>query len=200
MNDETRAALRDRLGNIDQIRDILFGTQLREYNTRLEEVEKNVSLLNQEIRDRSDEVKQALSKDIQTLTETVEKRLKSLALKDDEEKVDMRQHIDRLSKRLSSNVTTLDETIDKQTTALRENLLSNHDRLQDEIQTLRNQIFEELDKRIAGLSQTKIAKEDLAAILFEVGFRLKGTEFVPELRQVADSKDSNYLLPERSAN
>jgi ElaB/YqjD/DUF883 family membrane-anchored ribosome-binding protein len=196
MNDETRAALRDRLGNIDQIRDILFGTQLREYNTRLEEVEKNVSLLNQEIRDRSDEVKQALSKDIQTLTETVEKRLKSLALKDDEEKVDMRQHIDRLSKRLSSNVTTLDETIDKQTTALRESLLSNHDRLQDEIQTLRNQIFEELDKRIAGLSHTKIAKDDLAAILFEVGFRLKGTEFVPELRQVADSKESNYLLPE----
>jgi DNA anti-recombination protein RmuC len=196
MNDETRAALRERLGNIDQIRDILFGTQLREYSTRLEEVEKNLSLLHQEIRDRSDEVKQSLSKDIQSLGESLDKKFKSLALKDDEEKVDIRQQLDRLSKRLSSNVTTLDETIDKQTTALRDQLLSNHDELQSEIKILRNQIFEELDKRIAGLNQTKIARDDMAAILFEVGFRLKGTEFVPELRQVADSKDSNssYLL------
>ena len=35
MSDLTKADLRERLGNIDQIRDILFGPQLREYTTRL---------------------------------------------------------------------------------------------------------------------------------------------------------------------
>ncbi len=39
----------------------------------------------------------------------------------------------------------------------------------------------------------------MAEILFEVGLRLKGSEFVPELKEAADT-DSGYLLPEQSGN
>ena len=38
----------------------------------------------------------------------------------------------------------------------------------------------------------------MAEILFELGMRLKGSEFVPELKEVADSNlDSGLLLPDR---
>lgn len=199
MNDESKAALRERLGNIDQIRDILFGSQLRDYNTRLDRVETTVSVLQQEIRERTDELKQSMFKEIQAVVDAQEKKIKSMSLKDHEEKVDIRQQLDRLSKRLSANVTTLDETIDKQTSALRDDLTSSRDKLQGDILDLRNQIFDELDKRITALTKSKVARDDMAEILFEVGLRLKGSEFVPELQEAAD-KDSGYLLPDKSAN
>ncbi|MGB7056164.1 MAG: hypothetical protein WBD58_00515 [Geitlerinemataceae cyanobacterium] len=199
MNDDSKAALRERLGNIDQIRDILFGSQLRDYDTRLEQVESTVSVLQQEIRDRTDDLKQSLFKEIQAVVEALEKKIKSMTLKDNEEKVDIRQQLDRLSKRLSANVTTLDETIDKQTSALRDDMTASREKLQGDVLDLRNQIFDELDKRIANLSKSKVARDDMAEILFEVGLRLKGSEFVPELKEAADS-DSGYLLPEKSGN
>ncbi|MGB7274811.1 MAG: hypothetical protein WBC69_16060 [Geitlerinemataceae cyanobacterium] len=199
MNDDSKAALRERLGNIDQIRDILFGSQLRDYDTRLEQVESTVSVLQQEIRDRTDDLKQSLFKEIQAVVEALEKKIKSMTLKDNEEKVDIRQQLDRLSKRLSANVTTLDETIDKQTSALRDDMTASREKLQGDVLDLRNQIFDELDKRIANLTKSKMARDDMAEILFEVGLRLKGSEFVPELKEAAD-KDSGYLLPEQSGN
>lgn len=199
MNDDSKAALRERLGNIDQIRDILFGSQLRDYNTRLEQVETTVSVLQQEIRDRTDELKQSMFKEIQAAVDALEKKIKSLTLTDNEEKVDIRQQLDRLNKRLSANVTTLDETIDKQTSTLRDDLTASREKLQGDILDLRNQIFEELDKRIANLTKSKIARADMAEILFEVGLRLKGSEFVPELKEAADP-NSGYLLPEKSGN
>lgn len=199
MNDESKAAMRERLGNIDQIRDILFGSQLRDYDTRLDQVESTVSVLQQEIRDRTDDLKQSMFKEIQAVVDALEKKIKSMTLKDNEEKVDIRQQLDRLSKRLSANVTTLDETIDKQTSVLRDDLTSSREKLQGDILDLRNQIFDELDKRIANLTKSKVARSDMAEILFEVGLRLKGSEFVPELKEAADN-DSGYFLPDKSGN
>ncbi len=36
----------------------------------------------------------------------------------------------------------------------------------------------------------------MAEVLFEVGMRLKGTEFVPAIKQAADEKNSGFSLPE----
>ncbi|MGA0199619.1 MAG: hypothetical protein ACO3NK_10960, partial [Prochlorotrichaceae cyanobacterium] len=66
MSDLTKADLRERLGNIDQIRDILFGPQLREYSTRLEQVERDLATAQQEFRNRSEEIRQSILAELQT--------------------------------------------------------------------------------------------------------------------------------------
>jgi hypothetical protein len=60
----TRADLRDQLGNIDQIREILFGSQIRQYGDRVEQVEASLADLEQEMRDRTEGLKQSLSAQI----------------------------------------------------------------------------------------------------------------------------------------
>lgn len=239
MNDMAKADLRDRLGNIDQIRDILFGSQLREYGDRIEQLERGLLGLQQEIRNRtdevkqvlsteiqgsfdsldkklkafslkydedkfdlnqqvellgkriassSDEVKQALSLDLKETADSLDKKIKSLAIKEEEEKTEIRQQIDVVSKRLSTNVDTLNETIDSQVSALRDDLLASREKLHEDISGLKSQIFEELERRVSMLLETKVSRGDMAEMLFELGLRLKGTEFVPELREMADSQ------------
>ncbi len=262
MNELSKTELRERLGNIDQIRDILFGSYLRESNNRLEQIEKTSSVLQQEIRERTDELKQVLSTEFQASIDNLEKKLKSVVLKDEqekfdiqqkldllikrvnnsaeevkadvfkqlqlevntldskikfltqkdeEEKVDLRQQVDRLNKKLNSNLESLDQTIEDQTNALRDDLLSSREKLQEDILSLKNQVLGELERRFSLLTNNKVARDDLAEFLFELGLRLKGTEFVPQLKEAADSgkttsysdnysEEDSYIVPEPSEN
>jgi uncharacterized phage infection (PIP) family protein YhgE len=246
MTDLTKADLRERLGNIDQIRDILFGPQIREFLSRLEQLERNLATQGQEFRSRLEEVRQgvaadvrgdleALDKKIRLLTvkdreekddirqhidslskrivtvadeleeslgeeidqavETLEQRLKVLSTKDEEEKFELRQQIDSVNKKLTHQVEALDEALDSQTTNLREDFLASRDKLQGDLDDLRSQIFEELERYVSLLTEVKISKDDMAELLFELGLRLKGTEFVPELQEMGNGSESSPLEP-----
>ncbi|MFZ9737166.1 MAG: hypothetical protein ACO3EZ_04060 [Prochlorotrichaceae cyanobacterium] len=250
MSDLTKADLRERLGNIDQIRDILFGPQLREYSTRLEQVERDLATAQQEFRNRSEEIRQSVLSELQTAVETIDKRIRALTLKDEEEKFDIRQQIEAmnkriantaeelqesiagelddladnaekrfkvlqardseekfeirqqlelLSKRLSGNIEALDENLDQQTSTLHENLQETQVKFQAEITDLRTQIFEELERYCSMLSQVKVSRDDMAELLFELGLRLKGSEFVPELKEAAQLVTEPRTLLENEA-
>lgn len=196
-------------GNVDQIRDILFGSQIKEYSNRMqslevamkelkEETDKRFATLKVETDKSIERVQQVISTEFRSGIEELTKELKSLSVREEEERSETLQQIERLSKRLSSNVATLDEAIDKQTRSLRDDLLSSHKRLQVDIAEVRNQFFEELEKRIAPLAAGKIAKEDMAAMFFELVLKLKGTEMVSPWKEIGDSSTSNYLLPQEA--
>ena len=57
MTQMLREEVRERLGNIDQIRDIIFGAQIREYETRFGKLESDISLLQEEMRSHVEQLK-----------------------------------------------------------------------------------------------------------------------------------------------
>jgi len=67
--------------------------------------------------------------------------------------------------------------------------------LQGDLDDLRSQIFEELERYVSLLTEVKISKDDMAELLFELGLRLKGTEFVPELQEMGNGSESSPLEP-----
>lgn len=205
----TNADMGQGFGNVDQIRDILFGPQLKEYSNRIqsleialkeykEETDKRLVNLKLETDKSLERVQQVLSTEFQSGLEELTKELKSMSTRNEDERNETLQQIDRLSKRLSSNVATLDEAIDKQTRSLRDDLLSSHKKLQGDLMELRNQFFEELEKRISPLTAVKMAKEDMAELFFELVLKLKGTDLVPPWKEPGDSQKANYFLPEES--
>ncbi len=198
MADITKEEMRDRLGNIDQIRDIIFGSQLRDFDTRFDKIESDLSMLQQEIEDRTEQVKTVLSTEMRAGIDALEKKFKNLNLNTQEEVADIRQQIDRVNRKFSSSMETLDDALDKQTNSIRDELSQTRERLQEDVRSLKNQVFEELTRRFSVLRDEKVARDDMAEILFELGMRLKGTEFVPELKEVAEGNiEPEVLLPQR---
>lgn len=177
--------IRERLGNIDQIRDIIFGPQLREYNSRLDKIESNLSLMEQEMRDRIEQVKNACLTEVRASVDSLEQKIKTSNLNYQNENADLRQLIDRINKKFSSSIEALDQTIDSQTSSIWNNLSETKEKLQEDTRNLRIQIFEELERRFSSLSGAKVSRDDMAEILFELGLRIKGTEFAPELKDAA---------------
>lgn len=198
MAEITKEEMRERLGNIDQIRDIIFGAQLREYDSRFDKIESELSIMQQDMQARLEQLKTVLSAELRTAIDSWEKKLKSVSLNAQEDSADLRQQIDRTNRKFSTGLEALDESVDSQTTALREELSQTRERLIEDARGLKSQIFEELDRRFSMLREVKVSRDDMAELLFELGMRLKGTEFVPELKEVADNNlKSDFLLPER---
>ncbi|MEG4395721.1 hypothetical protein [Microcoleus sp. BROC3] len=198
MAEITKEEMRERLGNIDQIRDIIFGAQLREYDNRFDKIDSDLSMMQQDMQARIEQVKTVLSGEMRAAVDSLEKKVKSLTSNTQEESADIRQQVDRVNRKFSSSMEALDEAIDNQTSSLRDELSQTRERLSEETRTLKTQVFEELDRRFSMLRDVKVSRDDMAEILFELGMRLKGTEFVPELKGVADNKlNTEFLLPER---
>lgn len=187
MTEITKEEMRERLGNIDQIRDIIFGAQLRDYNSRFEKIEADLARLQQEMHDYAEQVKSVLSTEIRAVVDSLDKKIKAVTLNSQEETTDLRQQLDRINRKFTNSIEALDESVDKQTSLMRDDFAQTRDRLQEDFRVLRNQVFEELNKRVNMLGHAKVSRDDMAEVLFELGMRLKGTEFVPELKEAADT-------------
>jgi DNA repair exonuclease SbcCD ATPase subunit len=186
VNQIKRDDMYDKLGNIDQIRDIIFGAQLREYNSRFEKIEADIVATQDELRDRIGEVKTALTTEMRVAIESLEKKIKTLQTSSDEERQDLRQQVDRTYRKTTANFEKLSADLDENTTSIREELNEAKEKLQEDVRSLRTYIQEELDRRLSALGNIKVSRDDMAEILFELGMRLKGTEFVPELEEASD--------------
>jgi hypothetical protein len=53
MSEVSKEEIRERMGNVELIRDIIFGSKLQEYDNRLDKLESQLSLLDKEMRDRT---------------------------------------------------------------------------------------------------------------------------------------------------
>jgi archaellum component FlaC len=186
MNQLKKEEIYDKLGNIDQIRDIIFGAQLRDYNTRFDKLETDLGNFRQELIDRIQEVKATNIAELRSAVDIVDKRIKALQLTGEEERNDLRQIIDRTHRKSSSNFEKLSEDLEATTGLLRDNLSETKAKLQEDTRNLRNYVQEELERRLSAIGNIKVSRDDMAEILFELGMRLKGTEFVPELEEATD--------------
>lgn len=186
MNQLKKEEIYDKLGNIDQIRDIIFGSQLRDYNTRFDKLESDLVNFRQELIDRIQEVKSTNAIELRSAIDTMDKRIRALQLTGEEERNELRQIIDRTHRKSTSNFDKLGEDLETTTGLLRDNLSETKAKLQDDIRNLRTYVQEELERRLSAIGNIKVSRDDMAEILFELGMRLKGTEFVPELEEATD--------------
>lgn len=195
----TKDEMREKLGNISQIRDLLFGTQMREYEQEFHKLESELSRLvafKEAINDRVDQLHQSLSQEISAVSDSLEKRLKYLSLTTHEEINKLAQEQESFEGKVSNNLEDLNLSLSKNIKNIKTEIVSNREQLENQIDSLKKIISEELDKQFGKLQDVKVSRDDLAEVLFELCIKVKGTEFVPDLKDAADSK-ADFLLPDQ---
>jgi hypothetical protein len=204
MTDISKEEIRDRLGNVDQIRDLLFGQKLKEYEQRFERCDRRLYKLESELgnfqsemRDRLTKTQESLSSEIRAGLDSLEKKLKYLSLTTHDETSKLKQAIELTNKKSSHELNSLDKKVNYQSNLMRTEIDRTRDKLEGEFQELKTQIFTELEKGVSDLSEGKVSREDLAEVLFELCLKIKGTEFVPSLKEAAENHvQADFLLPE----
>lgn len=194
MGEISQDEMRERIGNIDLIRDIIFGSKLQEYDSRLDKLESKLSLLDQEMRDRTLAIKTECLTELRASVDSLEQKIKSLSLTSQKDNADIQQLIERTYRNFSNSLESIDKTVGSQTTSIRTELSETREKLQEDTRNLKTQIFDELEKRFSLVTDAKLSRNDMADVLFELGLRIKKAEFTPELKEAVHGNGSEDVL------
>lgn len=169
--------------NIDQIRDIIFGAQKREYDSRLQKLESELVSFRQQTTRQIEEVRDALLREISAAVQSLEKKIKLLNTTAQEEIAASRKQMEQVEKKFSSNLATLTQESSDEASSIRGDVTETRTKLQQQIRTLTEELHQELNTHVSTLQDAKVSREELSEVLFELGMKMKRVEMESELQR-----------------
>lgn len=177
--DSRSSVLRGGAGNVDKIRDILFGTQMRDYDSRFSRLEETLVKENAEIRETSKRRFDQLESFVKKEFETIQAKFKT----ERDERLDgatqQSRELKDLNDALSRRLRDLDDRSSNVERELRSQLLDQAREMNDEIRATHDEIVSLLEKRYHELKDGKTDRAALATMFTEVALRLSDQFHIP---------------------
>ena len=161
------------VGNVDQIRDIIFGSQMRDYESRFQRLEERLlnelTTMRHETGNRVDALESYMRSELDALNNRLGKERDEREADDKELSEDLK----KLSKELMRKLSHLDDSVASQNRDLREQLLTQSKSLSADINSTREQLNSALVQATNELQHSKTDRASLAELLSEMALRLK---------------------------
>ncbi|HVY91538.1 MAG TPA: hypothetical protein VHA14_02270 [Bryobacteraceae bacterium] len=171
--------LRGGAGNVDKIRDILFGSQMRDYESRFARLEEALVKETMEIRESSRRRFDQLETYIRSEFENVQSRLKAERDERTDNAGQLGRELKELTDSLSRRIRDLDDRELDSERKLRSDLLQQARNLADEIRARYEEMSTLLDRRVSELRDGKTDRAALASMFNEVALRLSDQFQIP---------------------
>lgn len=179
MSDKERQAIddgapvsEDAEQNVDKIREILFGGQMRDYQRRFDALESTMTTaaerLRQDFSGRIDGLESFVRRELELLGE----RLSGERRERTEEREKLGADIADNRRRLEESINRLDEQTAHEARSLRAALQEKSAELAELLQHNRDDFNSMLARQANSLEDRKVSREDLASLLSEVALRL----------------------------
>jgi hypothetical protein len=175
------------IGNVDQIREILFGSQTRELNQRFDMIEKEIHSLKDEVYAKIQQNHNDFNAYVEGEFEAISKKIKSISSQQQMEFNDIRDISTKQEKRLQSSIDIVEEELNAKREQLQKSQLENRDMLRLEMKTLKDELLKALGERTTQLQDEKLSKDDAADIMMEVAIKMKGTQ-LEQITQIDGKK------------
>lgn len=160
-------------GNVDKIREILFGGQMRDYEGRFADLEKRVI---QQIERTNAELEKRITRLDTYAKREVDKLAERIRSEHKERLADSKsgsQELKDVTEQIETWFGEVEDRLDNDTKQLRESLDEQNEELSALIASTRDQLNAALTSETRDLADAKLAREDLAGLLTEVALRLK---------------------------
>ena len=176
---DTASSQQSEAGNVDKIREILFGGNMREYDKRFfrleERLTKESADLRAETRRLVDSLETFVKKEIEALINRLETEQKSRH----ESVQDVAQELRYTAKALDTKLAQFDTQTTQAQRDLREQILDQSKSLSEEIRQKNDEVATILDRRLKELNHDKTDRASLSALFTEVALRLNNDFKIP---------------------
>ncbi len=166
-------------GNIDKIREILFGNQTRDYEKRFARLEerllKESSDLREDTKKRFDSLELYIKHELEALTDrlTAEQNARNESLEQ------LSQGVKETFRAFDKRAGQMDEQSAKNQRELRQQLLDQSKTLGDEIRQKHGELLSALEREAVELRTDKTDRSALAALFTEIAMRLNNDFKIP---------------------
>ncbi len=172
--------------NVEQIRELIVGSQMREYNTRISQLEAALASLQEGSRKGFNETHENLSNELNNAVTTSDKKIRALDLKAGEERAEMRAQIEQLEEKLTARLDAFETDL----TAFQEEMRKHLDGLQENLTNTLNESTEAADKRVQSLASK--TQNDISELRNQAKRTEEKLEFrVQSLNEEIDSSASS---------
>lgn len=158
--------------NLDKVRDLIFGGQMRDYERRFlaleERIQKETTELREEVKKRLTALESLISREIDARNDRLraEQEDRSNAAKD------LARQLDDTARAFERKTTQLDDQMARGLREVRQQLHDQHLQLSDDLKQQADQILEQLAREAQRLGADKTDRASLAALLTEMAMRL----------------------------
>ncbi len=158
--------------NLDRVREILFGSQIRNYEKRLNRLEerlvKECATLRDDTRKRLDSLETYIKREVDLLAD----RLKSERAERDKTVEELAQDFKDTIKSLEKKFAQLDEQVTQSERNLRQHTLEISKSWNDEIQQKSEEVLAVLEREAKEIRKDKANRSTLVTLLTEMAMRL----------------------------
>lgn len=167
-------------GNVDKIRQILFGGQMRDYEERFEAMEKrltrNIERAATDLERRLERVDAYARREVEKLAEQLKSEKKDRTAENKKGIGELQSLIDQVEKWFAE----VDEQLEKDAKDFRAELLDHGEELKGEIRERHEKITALLQEQTEDLAGRTLAREDMASVLAELAVRLNKDVKIPK--------------------
>jgi len=178
------------LGNVDQIREILFGSESRELKEKFKKLESSIESMKTEMRKKIEQTQSDFNARMDSELEGISRKLKNITTQQQDEFADVRDSALKQEKRIQNSLDILEEELNAKNEQLYKQQVENNNALRSQMDTLRDEMIAVLDEKLSELSEIKLSRDDAAEILMDAAMQMKGTKINQQLAmaQQAESK------------
>lgn len=166
--------------NIDKIRKLLFGSQMREYDRRLEEltgrIDQRVDQQREEQSARLNKFEELIRGELQRMSTQLKQERQARATGLDE----LGDLVKELRRSLAPQIEALDERLSKEVMEIRGELRDQASELLDSLYQRHRELSESLERERARLQDEKTSRDEMAQLFSELALRLNREFDLPE--------------------
>ncbi|MFM2314167.1 MAG: hypothetical protein RLZZ04_3443 [Cyanobacteriota bacterium] len=194
MDEITRAEIRKRLGNISQLRELLLGDQIDEYNQRLDQYHQRLDILETNLQNLQTTMETCIAQSEKKLLEQLDAvvsiweqktQYNNLEIHETQQKI--QQDFESLSQSTQDHIDFLHQSINSKTNRLKIEIAESKANSDRDLTLFKQQLSHKLETHLQELTTNKISRADLAEVLFELSLKLKGTNADLNLANPQDS-------------
>jgi len=175
------------LGNVDQIREILFGSQSRELKERFEKLEASIKAIHDEMRKKIEQTQHDFNIRIENELETLSRKMKNIVTQQQDEFSDVRDSALKQEKRLQNAMDIMEEELNAKREQLQKQQIENNSALRNEMDMLKDEVLQTLNDKIGEMNGVKLSRDDAADILMEAAMAMKGTQLKEQLAMTQEN-------------
>lgn len=169
------------LGNVDQIREILFGSQSRELKEKFDKLEASIKNIHEEMRRKMEQSQNDFNLKIESEVETISRKIKNMTTQQQDEFADVRDSALKQEKRLQNTLDIVEEELNAKREQLQKQQAQYTATLRSQMDMLQDELLNVLDEKISELGLAKLSRDDAADIMMEAAMAMKGTQINKQL-------------------
>ena len=162
--------------NVDQIRDLIFGSQIKDFEEKFNQLNNTLKILEEKMTKNFSESQVKLQKETERSLEALEKKIDNLSTTTHKERTKLKELIDATDESLQDQLSNQKDDFTTKLKIMKENTSDEHQKIAESIEAMKTELTETLQTQLATLSDDKLSRDTMAQMLLDVAMKIQGTD------------------------